>query len=105
MIEVDGEEDLNQVLKTQNYVYVLFYATWCPFSQRFLPIYTKCTAKHSTMCVRIAVDSMPQLCDEYRIEVYPTVILFADGKVAKRLDGVHGEGLSEGQLRGLLETR
>jgi thioredoxin-like negative regulator of GroEL len=104
MSEIDGEK-LNQILKNQNAVYVLFYATWCPFSQRFLPIYTKCTSNYSTPCARIAVDNLPEICEKYSIEVYPTVLLFQNGSVAKRLDGEHGAGLNENQLKKLLNAR
>ncbi len=105
MSEINGEEKLNQVLKSQNTVYVLFYATWCPFSQRFLPIYTKCTANHPNPCIRVAVDDLPDLCEKYSIEVYPTVLFFQNGNVAKRLDGAPGAGLNENQLKSLLGAR
>ncbi len=34
-----SEDSLNEELKTKPRAYVLFYATWCPHSQRFLPIF------------------------------------------------------------------
>jgi thioredoxin 1 len=103
--EIDGEEKLNQLIKNQNSIYVLFYATWCHFSQRFLPIYTKCTANHPTPCTRIALDDLPELCDKYSIDIYPTVLLFQNGEVVKRLDGSPGAGLTEGQLKKLLSQK
>jgi thioredoxin-like negative regulator of GroEL len=38
------------------------------------------------------------LWDEYSIGAVPTVILFEEGKVCKKLDGRYGYGLSEKQL-------
>jgi hypothetical protein len=35
---------------------------------------------------------------KYSIEVFPTVLFFEKGKLAKRLDGVYHRGLSQGQL-------
>ncbi len=105
MKELEDEEQLNQVLKNQETVYVLFYATWCPFSQRFLPIYRKCSAKSSKPCVCIAVDDLPDLCDKYGIEIYPTVLCFEKGKVAKRIDAEPHEGLTEKELKNLIDAR
>ncbi len=104
MTEILGEEKLNQTLKSQSKVIVMFYATWCPYSQKFLPIYVKCTAKNPFSCIRIAVDDLPELCIKYAIDVYPTVIFFQNGNIAKRLDGMPGAGLTENQLRELLES-
>ncbi len=104
MTEVFGKEKLNQALQNEGKVLVMFYATWCPFSQRFLPIYVKSAQKSRCSCIRIAVDDLPDLCDKYGIEFYPTVILFESGIVAKRLDATPGAGLSESQLKKLLEA-
>ncbi len=38
---VDIEEGLDVELKGTDRVFVLFYASWCPFSARFLPIFDK----------------------------------------------------------------
>jgi len=48
------------------------------------------------------IDELPNLCEQYSVEVYPTVIFFKKGKVSRRLDGIHGEGLSEQQFRDLI---
>jgi thiol-disulfide isomerase/thioredoxin len=48
------------------------------------------------------IDDREDLCEKYSIAVFPTVLVFENGEVAKRLDGVPGEGLSEEQLKGFL---
>jgi thioredoxin 1 len=101
----DVEPNLDEVLRTKNKVYVLFYASWCPFSRKFLPIYEKCTMNSPTPCLRLMVDNRADLCDKYSIEVFPTVLLFENGKVAERLDGEPGEGLNEEKLKSLLGSR
>jgi thioredoxin 1 len=99
------EPNLDEVLKTKNRVYVLFYASWCPFSRKFLPIYEKYTQNSPTPCLRLMVDDRADLCDKYSIEVFPTVLFFENGKVSGRLDGEPGEGLNEKQLKSLLGSR
>ncbi len=96
------EPDLEEVLKTKQKFFALFYASWCPFSRRFLPIYEKCTLNSSVPCLRVMVDDREDLCEKFAIAVFPTVLLFENSEVAKRLDGEPGEGLSEKQLKKLL---
>jgi len=48
--------------------------------------------------MRVKTDDKATLCEEYSIDVVPTVLLLKNGKVARRLDGVAGVGLDEKQL-------
>ena len=86
-------------IRNRKKVFVLFYATWCPFSQRFLPVFEKYSTGHPKECLSVIVDDKPDVCEEYSIEYYPTVILFSKGKVNKRLDARPGIGLDEEQLK------
>jgi thiol-disulfide isomerase/thioredoxin len=38
---IQERRDLADLLKSKGGVFVLFYASWCPFSLKFLPIYEK----------------------------------------------------------------
>lgn len=41
------------------------------------------------VCVRLDVDTVPKLCEEYRVRAYPTLILAAPGGVVlQRLTGL-----------------
>jgi thiol-disulfide isomerase/thioredoxin len=80
---------------------VLFYATWCPFSQEFLPIFEEYSKRNPNECLSVIVDEEPDVCEEYGIEYYPTVILFKKGKVHKRLDPEPHVGLNKNQLKEL----
>ena len=98
------EPDFEEILKTKAKFLALFYASWCPFSRKFLPIYQKCTSNSSVPCLRVMVDDREDLCEKYEINFYPTVLLFENGEIVKRLDGAPGEGLSEKQLKNLLAS-
>jgi thioredoxin 1 len=102
MSEIGENDDLGEILKGQKRVYVLFYASWCPYSQKFLPIFQKYSSQATKRCIKVMIDDRGSLCDEYSIEIFPTVILFEDGKVLKRLDGEPRKGLSENQLKKLM---
>jgi thioredoxin-like negative regulator of GroEL len=102
MSKVNVEYKSEDTVKSKKKAFVLFYASWCPFSQRFLPIFQKHTENSLQDCLRIKTDDKAKLCEKYSIDIVPTVLLFEQGTVTKRLDGELGEGLSEKQLRKLL---
>ena len=102
MSNKDNQPSFNETLKTKKKLFALFYASWCPFSKRFLPIYEKCTLNNPIPCIKVLVDNREDLCEKYSIETYPTVLLFENGEVSKRLDGEPGAGLNEKQLKKLL---
>jgi thioredoxin 1 len=92
-------ENLNEELKTKAKSYVLFYATWCPHSQRFLPIFEEYAKTNPKECIKVTIDDKPELCEKYHIEYYPTVIVFEQGRIKKRLDATPGTGLTREQLK------
>jgi thioredoxin 1 len=98
MSKVNVESRLEEALKSKNKAVVLFYASWCPFSQRFLPTFEKYSKNRPDSCLRVVTDDKPSLCEKYKVDVVPTVLVFEKGKVVKRLDGAPGKGLSEKQL-------
>jgi len=93
----------HEKIENKEKAFVLFYATWCPFSQRFLPIFEEYSKSHPKECLNVIVDEEPDVCEEYAIEYYPTVIMFKKGKVHKRLDAEPGVGLNKKQLKDLTE--
>jgi len=104
MKEVDNKDDLTSVLRATGRVFVLFYASWCPFCGEFLPIFGKYAQKNRRdefLRARIDDENNP-LWEEYDVKVVPTVILFRGEKVQRRLDGVLGVGLDEDRFKDLL---
>jgi thioredoxin-like negative regulator of GroEL len=101
---IKDERELEALMKSPDGVFVLFYASWCPFSKRFLPVYEKHAQGRERDFMRFLVDDNEDVCDRHEVEVYPTVLFFKDGKVARRLDGDYHVGLSEKQLAGLMEA-
>ena len=92
-------------IKNKDRTFVLFYATWCPFSLRFLPIFEEYSKNNPKECLSIIVDEEPDVCEEYAIEYYPTVIMFKKGKLHRRLDSKPGVGLNKEQLKDFTEKQ
>jgi thioredoxin-like negative regulator of GroEL len=103
-ILIETEKDLEKILQTKVAFFVLFYAEWCPFSQRFLPIFEKCVQDSNHQCYRMKIDEYPHLCDRYKVDVYPTIVFFENGKAVERLNGTHGVGLNEKQFQDLIKV-
>ena len=98
MSRIDVEYGLDDILKTKDRVFVLFYASWRPFSQRFLPTFDNFARGKTQSCLRVKTDDKASLCERYSVDVVPTVLFFEKGRLKKRLDGIAGAGLSEKQL-------
>jgi thioredoxin 1 len=101
---IDVEYDLEDTLKAKDRAFVLFYASWCPFSQRFLPTFEKYAQSQTQNCLRVKIDDKASLMEKYSVEVVPTVLFFVNGTVKKRLDGAPGQGLTEKQLKDLINS-
>ncbi len=100
---LNSEEELEKALKEKKELFVLFYASWCPYSQAFLPKFIE-TANKNTQCYRrILVDDNEELDEKYGIEYYPTVVYFKNGKPDKKLDAEPHVGLNEPKLKGFIE--
>ena len=107
MIEVTDKEDIEKHLKRSKRVIVLFYASWCPFCNRFLSTFRKDYAKHRfNLALQVKVDDYDNpLWEEYSIEAVPTVILFEEGKICRRLNGRFGYGINARQFEEWLEEK
>jgi len=97
---VPTNEALEDAIKTNANLFVLFYASWCPFSREFLPVFQDNAERSGggPCYMRILVDDKDDVVRKYSIEVYPTVLYFENGRVAKRLDGTFHVGLDESRL-------
>jgi len=95
---VDQQADLEKILAAREWVIALWYASWCPFCKKFLPIFEKYAeeaARHDFLLVR---DDQESLGEKYAIAIFPSVLFFENGTLSKRLDGVPRIGLTERQL-------
>jgi len=97
-LQLGSEAELEEAARSRDKLMVLFYASWCPFSQAFLKTFREHAAAGDPCYARIIVDDGDPLVEKYGIEVFPTVLFFEAGRVARRLDGAYHRGLSQGQL-------
>jgi thioredoxin-like negative regulator of GroEL len=83
-------------LKKAGILAVLFAADWCPFCRRFSPIFDSVLAQKSMPGALADLSDLENpLWETFDIDVVPTVMVFSEGEVVYRKDGVLGQGLSE----------
>ena len=95
---LSGAEDLDRAIRTRDRLFVLFYASWCPFSMAFLPEYVDQARRGDPCYVRILSNDGDAHVEKYGINVYPTVLYFEKGRLVRRLDGRHFVGLDRKRL-------
>jgi thioredoxin 1 len=91
-------EELETAVRSFDKLMVLFYASWCPFSQAFLKTYLNHASAGDRCYARIIVDDGDPIVGKYAINVFPTVLFFEKGALVRRLDGTYHRGLSQGQM-------
>ena len=80
----DFEEE---VLRSEKPVLVDFWATWCGPCMRQGPIVEELAGEGYSVG-KVDVDQEPALAQKFQVMSIPTLIIFKDGKEAKRLVGL-----------------
>jgi thiol-disulfide isomerase/thioredoxin len=93
----NNKRALEEHVKQEKKVLVLFCASWCPFCQDFFSGFDRIMAKSAfNKALRVYIDDYDNpLWEDFSIETVPTAVLFENGKATRRLDARLGFGLSE----------
>lgn len=98
-IHINGQADLDEVVRDYDVVLTDFYADWCGPCQMLEPIVETIAAETAATVAKVDIDANQQLAAAYGVRGVPTLVLFADGEQAEKVVGTQGED----QLRSLIE--
>jgi thioredoxin 1 len=85
---INDDQEFNNLLKAFSKVAVLFSAVWCAPCKKITPVFSSLMFKHPNIkMVKTDVDSSDIIVNEYDISQLPSVLLFRNGSVVKRLTG------------------
>ena len=93
-----------EVLKSNMPVLVDFWASWCGPCKMVSPIISQLAQEYNgrVKVCKVNVDSESALASENAIVSIPTVILFSDGRIVKKIVGAHSIDEYEDAIDALL---
>jgi thioredoxin len=83
--EIKDDDYQKEVLGKEGPVLLLAYAPWCGDCQRILPVFEtiSCLPEYTQVCfLKMDVDKNPLSKMDLKVERYPTLCLFQDGRKA-----------------------
>lgn len=89
---VNSKNFQEEVINSQRAVLVDFFATWCGPCQILAPVLEKISSSRADFDIaKVDIDEAQDLAYKYGIQVVPTMVIFKDGKVMKKIEGYHDE--------------
>jgi len=90
LLEFTDQNFDNEILKSL--VVVDFWNPWCSPCNRLNPIIKSFSEHNSDVVVgKLNTIENPRITTQLRVDAIPTIMFFKDGKLVKRLLGLHSE--------------
>jgi len=98
------ESSAETEIETSEKIIALFFAQWCPFCRAFKSVFESLASSSGGDFAAVDIsDEENPMWEKYEINIVPTLIAFSKGETIGRRDGKAHVGLSEIDLRELIE--
>ncbi|OBA19462.1 thioredoxin [Metschnikowia bicuspidata var. bicuspidata NRRL YB-4993] len=93
---VASVSEFKEALKHDGLVVVDFFATWCGPCKMISPMVDKFATQYSSAkFIKVDVDELQEVAQEYEISSMPTFLLFKEGKVVQKVIGANPAALKQ----------
>ena len=83
--EINGLNELNEVVNNNKKVLVDVWATWCGPCKMLSPIIDKVSEELTDVCVvKVNIDDNDDVAYKYGVEAIPTLLVFDNGSLVKK---------------------
>lgn len=98
------ESNAETEIESSEKVIALFFAQWCPYCRAFKSVFESLASSSEGDFTAVDIsDEENPMWERYEISIVPTLIAFSQGEIIARRDGKAHVGLSETDLRDLIE--
>ncbi len=105
-VHITTENFEREVVRSDRPVLVDFWAAWCAPCRLVAPVVEELAREYAGRLnvAKLDVDELPDLADRYQVQGIPTLAIFADGKLVKRIVGYVPKPELQRQIDAVLRT-
>ena len=81
------DESFDEAIRSNGLILIDFWAEWCGPCKRVSPILDEISKEHGILVGKLNIDENPLKPVEYSVTSIPTMVLFEDGVVIKKIIG------------------
>lgn len=94
--QVASKSEFQEALKHDGLVVVDFFATWCGPCKMIAPLLDKFSKEYpSAKFVKVDVDEVGEVAQEYEVSSMPTIIFFKNGEIVQKVIGANPNALKQ----------
>ena len=88
IIKITSDNFQNTVIQNDKTVVIDLWAAWCGPCRMFSPVFEKCADEMPLIQFgKMNIDEEPELASSIRVMSIPTVLIYKNGEIAKKISG------------------